>query len=346
VLLLRGFVHPAAAMSLDQLPGTIKERTQITIDDISDDDDCDFAFLQKGAKKKEALADIERRKAQRASEPEAAPALAASPSAPGSSGSDAKRPRAPRVSPRRVSQRTRNKSPANVADSVILSDDDEEEEASAKLALEQEDAALLAKKGQQAAKLKQLQEAFSRADEEDEVEDLTDEKPSCAAPTATRPGASSKNVWLKVISDLTEEPAIFHIPRESPLAEFLVAKVAVRFGITAARLTLCRQGGPQLDLQRTPAALGLMDDELLEAAQSDQQMIKLKLQRGDTSTPTLLTYPIDSPLSELLSLYCTNNNLPIGSWRLRFDGDLLPLDQNARSFDLEDGDLLELIKAR
>ena len=74
--------------------------------------------------------------------------------------------------------------------------------------------------------------------------------------------------------------------------------------------------------------------------------LKLKLSREGEREPTTLLHPPDGSFGELLAAYCAQAGLQAAGYRLQFDGDTLAPAGTPADADMEDGDLVEVVKAR
>jgi len=74
--------------------------------------------------------------------------------------------------------------------------------------------------------------------------------------------------------------------------------------------------------------------------------LKLKLSREGEREHTTLLHPPDGTFGELLAAYCAQAGLPPAGYRLQFDGDTLAPAGTPADADMEDGDLVEVVKAR
>ena len=74
--------------------------------------------------------------------------------------------------------------------------------------------------------------------------------------------------------------------------------------------------------------------------------LKLKLSREGEREHTTLLHPPDGSFGELLAAYCAQAGLQAAGYRLQFDGDTLSPAGTPADADMEDGDLIEVVKAR
>ena len=76
--------------------------------------------------------------------------------------------------------------------------------------------------------------------------------------------------------------------------------------------------------------------------------LKLKLSReGEREAQRLeLVHPPEGSFGELLAAYCAQAGLQAAGYRLQFDGDTLLPAGTPADVDMEDGDLVEVVKAR
>ena len=140
----------------------------------------------------------------------------------------------------------------------------------------------------------------------------------------------SRHVWLKVRSDGSAGNSTFKVSRDASLAEDLVPKLVVKLGLLRERVSLASMG-VELDLLRSPAQLGLVDDQLLEANEKAARRMKLRLSRSNFAACTLQPLA-DAPLRDLVALYCETHAKDVqpSQVRLEFDGEVLELSKSPR----------------
>ena len=109
-------------------------------------------------------------------------------------------------------------------------------------------------------------------------------------------------------------------------------------------------GEQQLDVRRSALELGLVDKQEVRveerAPPPQPKGLKLKLSREGEREPTTLLHPPDGSFGELLAAYCAQAGLQAAGYRLQFDGDTLAPAGTPADADMEDGDLVEVVKAR
>ena len=104
-------------------------------------------------------------------------------------------------------------------------------------------------------------------------------------------------------------------------------------------------GEQQLDVRRSAQELSLVDKQEVRVEERAPPL-KLKLSREGERESTVLLHPPDGTFSQLLAAYCGKTGLQAAGYRLQFDGDTLSPAGTPADANMEDGDLIEVTRAR
>ena len=338
----------STSLALDNLPGTIAQRELVQDSDSGDEEDFGtFALLKTGNEKKAALKEKERRKnlqsmevggkavATEAPEVPAAASPKPSPKQPSPKATvGAKRPRRGPGAGRASRSKAAGKSPQ-------VHDLDGEEE------LDEADRKLAQSNRENDERQRRMREQLQALDDDDD-----DEPPTPAARAGTSSSRSSAfapaHLWLTIVAGRDGQRATVRCQTDQPLEAKLLHRIASELGYLPERMALWA-GERQLDVRRSALELCLADKqevrvEELELPKPPKQL-KLKLSREGEREHALILHPPDGSFGELLSTYCVKAGLPPAGYRLQFDGDTLAPSATPADADMEDGDLVEVVKA-
>ena len=350
-------------MALDDLPGTITQRQLVQDSDSDDEEDFGtFALLKTGNEKKAALREKERLKnlqsmeiggkaaeATEAPVPEVPAATAASPKL-------SPKPPSPKATagakrPRRGAGAGRaSRSKAAASNSPQVHDLDGEEE------LDEADRKLAQSNRENDERQRRMREQLRALDEDDD-----DEPPPAARGGGARGSSSSgrsgafapESLWLSIVAgrDGQGKRELMRCQTSQPLEARLVQRIAASLGYLPERMALWA-GERQLDVRRSALELGLVDKQEVRveelAPPPPPKGLKLKLSReGERDGQRVeMVHPPEATFGELLAAYCAQAGLQPAGYRLQFDGDTLPPTGTPADADMEDGDLVEVVKAR
>ena len=322
---------------MEDLPGTIKQRTIIEMPDDDDDDDDEdtFALIQpKGKARKEALAERERRRSEQQAaakppvevptEPETMPAQTSSPRA------GAKRPRrGQRASP--------TKRPAAAAEVVVPDEPDSPQQLDAK------DVALAERMREQEERLQKMtSEALGDLDDDDDDDVAVVGGTPRGAASSSSSGVAPTHLWLYA-------PKLMHFEATVPL-EDLLPKIASNLGLLQERMVLRREKkGQPLDRRRSLLELGFRAKDTIHVEEIEEKQppkLKLKLSVPHQREPLQMTHPADATFGDLLKAACELAGLVPSKHRLQFDGDTLSDTQTPADAELEDDDQIEVVPRR
>jgi len=314
---------------MEDLPGTIKQRTIIQMDDDDSDDDDDdnvFALIQpKGKARNEALA---RRSEQQAAakqpvveptEPVTAPVQTSSPRA------GAKRPR-----------RGQKASPAKRPAAADAEDLDSPQQLDAK------DVALAERMREQEERLQKMTSAALGDLDDDDDDDVVVVGGGRGAAASSSSGVAPTHLWLYA-------PKLMHFEATVPLQN-LLPKIASNVSLLEDRVVLRREKkGQPLDLRRTLLELGFQAKDTIHVEEVEEKQpakLKLRLSVPNQRDPLQMTHLAAATFGELLKAACEKAGLVRANYRLQFDGDFLSDAQTPEDAELEDDDQIEVVPRR
>ena len=210
-------------------------------------------------------------------------------------------------------------------------------------------------KGQAApsgVKAESVQQGKQRQQQQEQ--ERTQGQPPPAARGAGGPSSSSgrraalgpEHLWLKIVSARDGRPCLMRTLASQPLEAEFVQRIASELGYLPGCMALWA-GEQQLDVRRSAQELSLVDKQEVRVEERAPPL-KLKLTRvGEReSTVTVLLHPPDGTFSQLLAAYCGKTGLQAAGYRLQFDGDTLSPAGTPADANMEDGDLIEVTRAR